>query len=310
MSAAEGRRKREDGLGHALREKLIRIGDMDPTLRALTLIALLVVLCCALLLGLRGVPVPTIPVPAGRLTVTVPVPVAAACGVFTVLAWSYLLAGALHGHVALRTGGMVLLSAMLLIGASWEGALTGLVIAGLLLVPAWALAAVMWIVDARVHAREAPERHHRHHLKLPTLLFLLAVVATPVAIVALVGVADGSFGAFLWLQFYAVQYLLFPMLLLAGTDFAEWSEAISSRVAGLLAAGGGRTAVRVTGGLIVVLGLYLFIDNTPFQLQPVLGLDLVLVSIQQLPPLGLLAILCWYSTPRPRSHSGAWSRPA
>lgn len=295
---AEGRGEREEGLVHALREKLIRIGDMDPALRALTLIALLVVLCCALLVGLRGLPLPTIEVPAGRLAVSVPVPAAAACGVVTVLAWSYLLAGALHGHVALRAGGMVLLSAMLLVWASWEGALTGLLIAGLLLTPAWALAAALWIVDARVHDREAPERHHRHHLKLPTFLFLLGVVAVPVAIVALAGVSDGSFGAFLWLQFYAVQYLLFPMLLLAGTDFAEWSEAVSSRLAGLLAARGGRIAVRVTGGLIALLGLYLFADNTPFQLRPVLELDLVLVSLQQLPPLGLLAILCWYAVRR------------
>jgi hypothetical protein len=306
MSAAEEARRepagegeeREEGLVHALRERLIRIGDMDPALRALTVIALLVIVCCAALLGLRDLPLPAIPVPAGRLTVTVPLPIAAACGAFTVLAWAYIFAGALHGHLALRIGGMALCTAMMLIWASWEGALTGLVIAGLLLAPAWSLAAALWVVDARYHARSAPERHHRHHLKAPTFLFLLGVTAVPVVIVALVGVSDGSFGAFLWLQFYAVQYLLFPMLLMAGTDFAEWSEAISGRLAGLLAARGGRAVTWVTAALIVALGLYLFIDDTPFQLRPVLNLDLLLVSLQQVIPLGLMALLGWYAIRR------------
>jgi hypothetical protein len=281
----------------ALREKVISLGSMDRGLRVMTLVALAVVLCCALLLGIRDLPLPSVPVAGGGggSGVTISVAVAAACGVLSVLAWSFVLVGMLHAHMAMRLAALVIYTVLLALWASWNGTVPGAIVAGLLLAPAWAMAVTLWVVDHFHHSRHAPHRHHRHRLKIPTLLFFVPVTAVPIAVVAALGTTNGAFGSLLWLQFFVVQYLLFPMLFLAGTDFAEWSEVVGGRLSGWLARAGGERAAWILAGLTVALGLFLFFDNSPFELRPVLDARLLVVSAQQLPPLLLMVLLGWYA---------------
>ncbi|MFZ0217936.1 MAG: hypothetical protein WAM30_18545, partial [Candidatus Dormiibacterota bacterium] len=108
------------GFGDAFHEKRISVGSMDPSLRTLTLVALAALALAALAVAMRELPFLP-PVSVGRLLgggVKTTAPVLLLASGLLALAWSYLLAGALHSHLAIRVVTLVVYScAMALIPA-------------------------------------------------------------------------------------------------------------------------------------------------------------------------------------------------
>ncbi|HEX4216687.1 MAG TPA: hypothetical protein VIA06_25505 [Candidatus Dormibacteraeota bacterium] len=235
-------------LSDALREKLIRIRGMDRGLTTLTLASLAVVLLSVLLLLLsRYAPLGSVTYASERF----PLPLVVAAAVFLALSWAYLLAGALHAHAGVR---LLVLAVYTLsrwsslptppatIAADlryvlWEGNWSylpvrdwGSDVAFLLpILVLWITAAGLWLAD-RSHDRRLPRLHHRRRLRLPTFLLCLIVTGTGYAATLAAAGSAGVFASSLDRDLGALEdNLLIPILFLAGTDFAEWSEAVAAR---------------------------------------------------------------------------------
>ena len=320
------------GLAGSFMERVIDIRGMDPGLRALTLIGLLTILGCAVLMAVRDLPFATTPVFSFTLRKfeTMSLPVLLGCAAVSLLAWCYIVVGALHGHLALRVLGMAAYTLAMAFAIVVSGFVWGLLATFAVLLAAWTLAIGLWLVDRLYHEREAPQRHHRHHLKLPVFLFFAAVTTVTITVLLvtfgasiepLPGVHRGVQGAIvglglsLTILFNLVQYALAPMLFLAGTDFAEVGEVAAGRLSALVATAARERSTWVLACLVILIGGFLFISQpatvaapgihagplgATVGLGPVPGFELTLtaghlvVCAQALVPLMLIAVAGWF----------------
>lgn len=241
----------EHGLAHTFHAKLIRFDSMDRGLLVLTVLAIVAVVLGAVLILVRDLPWPLLPVTtSGEALITVPLPVLVAAGLFLVLAWSYLLTGAMHSHLILRI--VILVAFTVSNAALWLGGGNIFAAVGVLmiLVLVWAMSAALWSVDRFHLHRNAPHRHPRRRLKVPTFLFYAGATAALYLIAYMVGAHTGDFGFSVDLQLSALQFALIPLLYLAGTDFAEWAEVVAGRVGTAVA---NRRDLAGGAGLVVLL---------------------------------------------------------
>ncbi|HEX4212747.1 MAG TPA: hypothetical protein VIA06_05390 [Candidatus Dormibacteraeota bacterium] len=260
------------GLGTAFRDKVIRLGTMDRGLAMLTLGAMVVVVLCALLLVLSG-----LPGAAGPMSL----PMVIASGTFLAVAWSYLLGGALHAHALVRFLLLALFTFTVAVSMQtlwsidsglvqagfteglWAQAIPAMCLFGgaiILLAVVWAMAIAMWLVD-RAHDRSRPHLHHRHRLKVPTYLFYLAVIIVEYLVLLGGGIQMHglNFQLVVDSQLFWLEWLLIPVLYLAGTDFTEWSQVVGARISAAVHTGTGRfgpwlmaLAVAGVGAAVVV----------------------------------------------------------
>jgi hypothetical protein len=253
-----GHAEHEHGLAHEFLEKLISLRSMDPGLLVLTVLAMAMVVAAGILIMVKGLPWPQVRATSDIVAQTIPLPVMVGCAVFVVLAWSYILSGALHSHVVVRLIGMVLWTLGNLTALSTSTSFYGWIADGLLFAVAWAMAITMYLVDRFYADKHTSGWHHRFRLRVSTFLFFAVVTGLLFTIGSLSGLHNGSFGFALSLQLQALQFVLIPMLYLAGTDFAEWSEVVAGRVGSIATRAGGRLATWVLAGLVVIaVGLIL-----------------------------------------------------
>lgn len=234
---AAGSAERHEGLSASFHEKAIKLRTMELRLLLPSAVAIAIVVAGALLVALRGLPWPDLG--AGRnfetgTLQTLPLPVAVFGGISLDVAWSLVLAGALHAHLLLRAGGVV---AYLVNGATVLFAALGSAPA-LLMLP-FVLASVvvvaigLYITDRGNH-RQAPALHHRTRLRLSTFAWVFGVTTLLYALGAAGGLRQGNVAYLLTVQLVLLESILIPVLFLAGTDFAEWSEVVSGQVGSLL----------------------------------------------------------------------------
>lgn len=261
--AHEEREEHEHGLSHTFFEKLIEVRSMDRGQLTLTMLAMAAVVVAVLLLTVRDLPWPEVLVgfgQGGSTSQSLPLPILVGCGVFLVLAWSYILVGALHAHLALRAVALVCYTVALIplpvVASNPVAALGTLLLVGTV----WTMAIALWAVDRFHYHRSLPSRHHRARLKVSTFLFFLVVTATLYLLGALGGARSGNFGAFIALQLAAIQFVLIPMLYLAGTDFAEWSEVVAGRIGTV----GAVVGPRVLGLLVAVASVLILVERVSF----------------------------------------------
>jgi hypothetical protein len=254
-----------EGFAHRLHEKAISLTSMDRRLRWLTVLAIAQIAVVALMILVRDVPWPSVGLgedPLAHEEASIPVPVLVVVMVELVLAWSYVLAGALHAHGLLRFGMLLVYSIgmLLLVAATAEGNGTLIVLGGLL--AAWVVTPVLWLRDRR-HLKRRVERHHRHRLKLPTFLFCVLITAAIYLSAPLSGARPDDLGGVIGIQLVGLELLIAPVLFLAGSDFAEWGEVLAGRVAHVagrlardrgLAALAGLAAVLVLVEVVVAAG--------------------------------------------------------
>lgn len=204
-------------LGAAFRQRAHALWHSGGRLRAVTAVAVGELLATTLLAFTAALPMPRVPVSSsyGHL-VTVGGPIYLVCVVLLSIAWGYLLTGAVHARWPVHLLGMVVFTITFLepIG-SLELVPALLAVAVVLLAATWAIG----------FSHRLLRRDRGLGLALPAVH--TALVLALYADCYLGAVASGSgllFGFALSIQLAALEFVLIPVVFLAGTDFSEWGE--------------------------------------------------------------------------------------
>jgi hypothetical protein len=223
---------------------------MDGRLRLVVGAAVAQVLVAALMVGLRSAGIPHI---VGDVTngeeSTIPVATFVVATVFVTVAWTFVLAGALHAHWSLRVLIVGLFCWSVLVERDVPAQTTGGEIAAILLLAVIAGITVFTIVrDRRASAPSSRLLAARVALLFPLVagLFITAWLSAQAADQLeyfTTSVSD---------HLYNLQYALIPLLVLAGADFADWGHVLGSR--GALLVERAHNAWLLLGVTVVVAG--------------------------------------------------------
>jgi hypothetical protein len=210
-----------------LRERVISIRTMDRRMRLVVGAAVAQLLVAAIMVALRGADIPRI---IGDVTdgeeSTIPVATFVVATSFVVVAWTFVLAGALHAHWSLRVLVVGLFSWSLLAERDVPAQTTAGEIAAIALLAAIVAITLATIVrDRRAEAPSARLLATRVAMLLPLVagLFLTAWLSARAADQLeyfTTSVSDHLFN---------LQYALIPLLVLAGADFADWGHVLGTR---------------------------------------------------------------------------------
>ncbi len=210
-----------------LRERIISIRTMDRRLRLVVGAAVAQLLVAAIMVALRGADIPRI---IGDVTngeeSTIPVATFVVATVFVTVAWTFVLAGALHTHWVVRLVIVGLFSWSVVIERDVPGQTTGGEIASAALLAA-IVGITLWSIVRDRHATAPSARlmGARVALMFPLVagLFICAWLSAQAADQLeyfTTSVSD---------HLYNLQYALIPLLVLAGADFADWGHVLGSR---------------------------------------------------------------------------------
>lgn len=239
---------------------------MEPNLLRVAVLAMAGIVTAGLLVAVRDAPIDRVVVRVPGLDpAPVSAPILVSCIVLQVVAWSLLLAGAMHAHWPLRATILTVWSLGMLavvhgVAGSYVPAHDSrsplavyLVLAGTLLVVllVWEVAIAAWLLD-RFHAGWAG-RTHRHRLNLATgaaslvataLVYGLGWLAYPTPTeLATTAVEQGN---------YLATFMI-VVLLVSSSDFTEWAEVVAGRASIILARR--RPALLVGGAGLASLAL-------------------------------------------------------
>src|SRR5665213_4419079 len=166
------------------------------------------------------------PYPDGRL-VEAPALVLILTVAMLIIAWTYLLSGALHAHWSLRIAGIAAFSLAMwsqrsLVAGHGSAYIAALLLGALWL---WGLLTVVW--DREQGRRGNHDKRHGSRVTWTTFAAVLGIVTG----LFVVGFSSASrtgsnleFTVNLSAQLTLLAVYLVPILLVAGVDFAEWGE--------------------------------------------------------------------------------------
>lgn len=301
--AEEGESGRGDheGLAHHLREKAISLNSMERPLRWLTVLALVQIVVAALLIALRQAPWPPVRLGGDGLGGGGSTEAPAVAVAFTVwlliVGWSYVLAGALHAHGALRLLVVAVYSVFALTLALADHT-AGVRVVLCALVVVWALSLGLWLLD-RHYQRKGSDRHHRHRLKPLTFVCYFALTAICFLAGPLTGTGIGELGYLVSFELLVLEVVATPVLFLAGTDFAEWGGVAAgqlARVATPLIRDRGLALVALAAAVLALV-----------QLAVTAGLRGSVLAIgADLPSLVMAAAFGWFAIRREAGHEVAF----
>ncbi|MEA2375792.1 MAG: hypothetical protein QOD53_2255, partial [Thermoleophilaceae bacterium] len=246
---------------------------MPRPLRLVTALAFAQLLASAIAVALRdsGARV-EVSITDGHLT-DMPGAVFWACVVLLVLAWTYLLAGALHAHPGVRIAALVLFSGAMYAGGANASLDTAQgVLAAVALAAIWAVGVATIAVDRRHPGQREPT-----WMRVAETVAVLALVAALYVLAWSGAGAHGTprdFTLGVSIQLAILSLLLIPVLLLAGAEFAEWGELAGERAAALLGrlrAAAVLPVVAVLVAVAVLAGLVDRYDAGPVAKQLALG---------------------------------------
>jgi preprotein translocase subunit Sec61beta len=268
----------DTGLLGTFRERAISLRTMSPRLRLVTGLAVAQIVVAAIMLALRGADLPRTTINAGSLQLGGLLQISGValwvCVVLLAMAWTYVLVGAFHAHLGIRVVALALFTgatALLYYNSSLKGA--GGVAEVVILAAIWVVGALWWRNDRRAAgiAADAP-----HPVRLMTMfalvLGLYGAFRWSTSADSVTGA--GNFGAALFEQQIILAVFLIPVLLLAGSEFAEWGEVVGDRVAVLAGRARGlaipASLLAVAAALALARAVDVLGDRTPSEL--VLGL--------------------------------------
>ena len=291
-----------EGLSATFHEKVIKLRTMQLPLLLPSAVAIAIVIAGALLFALHDLPWPELGagrnLQTGQLQ-TVPLPVAVFGGLALTVAWSFILTGALHAHLLVRIGGIL---AYLMNGITVflpAVATTPTLLTLPFLLASVVVAAIALYAADRSNHRQAPHLHHRFRLRLPTFAWVFGATALLYVLGVLGGLRQGDVAFFLTAQLTLLEIVLIPVLFLAGTDFAEWSEVVSGRAGSLVMKLPGWTLrAAVVVAAVAVLVWSALLEGGPH--RP----DLAAMALQSAPVLILLVpvgLVGWFAQRRPTS---------
>lgn len=218
-----------------VRERIIGLGSMDRRLRLVVGAAIAQLIAAAIMVALRDLHLPSV---IGDVTdneeSAISVATFCVAVVFLSVAWSFILAGALHAHWALRLPVLGLFGwAMAVESDTVTGRSAGMVAALALVAAMLAIA-----VAAMVRDRRAPQAA-RHAWSVPRLLLLIPLVGGLYITAWLTSASTDdteNFTTAVAQQLYYMEYALIPALVLAGADFADWGHLLGTRASEALRA--------------------------------------------------------------------------
>lgn len=280
----QGSESEHKGLAETFHEKVIALDTMGLRLLTPTAIAIAIIVASAVLLATRDADWPLVSMGnvGGSVLETVPLPVAVLATITLILAWSFIVGGALHAHPVLRIVAVGTYAFVGFSGGIETGSFVTALIVTLAVLSVVAVAIGLYATDRGNH-RQAPHLHHRARLRLSTFGWILFATTLIYVLFALNGLGNGSLVGYVGAELLAFQFLLIPVLLLAGTDFAEWAEVVSGRLSSLVE----RLPRRALVGAIAVTGLgilaraYVFRAGAGFS---------VAGTLQNLAPVAALAV--------------------
>ncbi|MBO0702352.1 MAG: hypothetical protein J2P38_05430, partial [Candidatus Dormibacteraeota bacterium] len=210
---AETEAEGHEGLAGTFHEKVISLDTMELRLLLPTAIAIAVVVASAALVATRDLPWPL--VSAGVLNDpalgNVPLPVAVLAAITVVISWSFVLAGALHAHPAIRIVGVGAYTLIGLVSAVEADSEVGTPMIALVVLSVVVAAAGLYVTD-RGNRHQAPHLHHRARLRLPTFGFVLVATTLIYGLLAVSGFQNGRLAEFISLQLGVLLFLLIPVL--------------------------------------------------------------------------------------------------
>jgi hypothetical protein len=216
--------RRPEGFAARLGGRAISLGSMPVQLRFLFWVAVVQLILASLFVAGRDLPLPQlVAYPLGDQVIEVPVPLFWLSVASLVLAVSYLLTGALHSHWPVRLVGLVSYTGL----ALWLTASRALRWAPILLL----LVAAIWVVGLASWWRDRGRESRLRLGRLAVVLGLVLAFYTAAWVSAADLAAERFFGLAVTVQLQVLALFLIPILFLTGSDFAEWGEVISNRVA-------------------------------------------------------------------------------
>lgn len=288
-----------EGLAGTFHEKVIRLDTMGLRLLTPTAVAIAIIIASAVLLAVRdaGWPLVSVGTLGGGELETVPLPIAVLTTVTIILAWSFIVAGALHAHPTLR---IIAVGAYALVGIS-NGLLTDSIptalIVTLAVLSVVAVSLGLYVTD-RGNGRQAPHLHHRVRLRLSTLGWILFATTLIYVLFALSGFRNGQSVGYIGGQLLVFQFLLIPVLLLAGTDFAEWAEVLNGRLSSLVE----RLPRPAFVGAVAIAGLGILAWAYVFRVGPTFSLAGTLLVLAPAAALAIpVCVVCAAALRRPTS---------
>lgn len=216
-----------------LRERLISIGTMDRRLRLLVGAAVAQLLVAALMIALRGVDMPRIvgDIAGNDEQSVIPLATFVVAVVLAVVAWSFVLAGALQAHWLVRIVIVGLFGWSVAVEEDVPGATFGGTVA------ACVLCAALIVLTLATIVRDRREPHPHPRLLGWRFALVLPLVAGLFITAWLSSSAGGdpeNFQVSVAQHLYYLQYALIPLLVLAGADFADWGHVLGTRAAVVL----------------------------------------------------------------------------
>jgi len=222
------------GFREELRERVIGLGSMDRRLRLVVGAAIAQLVAAAIFVALRDVHFPSVigdvtDTDTGSVQSTIPIATFVVATTFLTVAWAFILAGALHAHWTLR---------VVLFGLfGWAFAVESDTVSGTRggMVAACALMAGILALLVASTVRDRKGISHAGKRLLGARLLLLIPLVGGLYITAWLSSSATddleNFTTAVSQQLYYLQYALIPVLVLAGTDFADWGHMLGARAA-------------------------------------------------------------------------------
>lgn len=251
-----------DGPLKSFAHRLIALRTLHWTMRLAVLLTFAQLVAVAALIGLGLSPLPLPFVSGDTPAVRIPALIFFASFASLLLAWAYMLTGAIHGHWSVRW--LVLAVFTLLLGAAPANLITsGRADEALGIAQAVPLVVIwLWALAISLHrVRARPYTPGGHAGPLPGVTFLLALVALlgyygPVIASSLRAGDTQPLALVLEQNLSDLYLLLIPVAFLAGTDFAETGEAVTGRIAYLIRRFGTAPLFVLTGGTAAAILVY------------------------------------------------------
>lgn len=210
---------------HRLRRQMIDWGSMTTPLRLVTGVAIAQLLAAAALLYLKTLPVQLARVPLEFSATSIAWPAFLICVVATMLAWSFIVTGALYMDIRVRLviGGIFSWWVLLVPATSIYGILVG-------------VAAAFWLLAGAVSVAQWRLPAHTGTVGLvwwarPPLTFAVVFCLQVLLCAVYVRAMGALAGNVVTLELVSLAYLVGPVVFLAGSDFAELSEQAADSVA-------------------------------------------------------------------------------
>jgi hypothetical protein len=291
---AAGHAAEHESFRAQVRERVIGLRSMDRRLRLVVGAAVAQLVVAAIMVALRDLHVPSV---IGDVTdgeeSSIPVATFVVAVSFLTVSWSFLLAGALHAHWALRVPAFALFFWSFLVEADTVTDRTAGLVAALALMAAIAALTVASIVRDRQR-----DRHPSATLFLSRLLLLIPLVGG-LYLTAWLGSQSTdnteNFTTAVAQQIYNLEYVLIPVLVLAGADFADWGQLLGARAGEALRAA--RSALPLLLAIVAVAAAML-VDA-----RRVLADDAVRELLLGAVLIAALLLLVWLVRPRGALHA-------